>query len=300
MLLTLVAVSLVWLSSSAMAQQEGTVGKERTYAGPILTYNVSGATVGPIAINETQLHRYDKGQFKPGTTINVSGTGRNTATEKGAKVYADGTTSSDTIISASIIYHHTTSSGTGKEERIDSGNIRVGPGATKTYSISASIPANAHRVRIEVSNRASWSSGTYSRFVATLTPSALTSDLQAAPDNLLSAGYRSKRGETFRFRAVGKTTGRVWGTDIYTDNSHPATAAVHAGILRAGQEGVIEITMLEGRMSYTGSTRNGVVSQSWGQFPGSFRFATKAKVSLSPPPTRWRERYHKRTSNPLG
>jgi hypothetical protein len=70
---------------------------------------------------------------------------------------------------------------------------------------------------------------------------------------------------------VGSTQGTVWGTDIYTNDSSVAAAAVHAGILHDGEAGRVRITMLPGQTSYPGSARNGVTSESWRTWPGSFR-----------------------------
>jgi hypothetical protein len=99
----------------------------------------------------------------------------------------------------------------------------------------------------------------------------------AAPpmDNLLFAGFRGRYGKTYRIRLVGQTTGQVWGTDVYSDRSHPATAAVHAGVLKVGEQGIVSITILPGRPRYTGSSRNGVMSRDESEYPGSFTFSQK-------------------------
>ncbi|MCC6567201.1 MAG: protease B, partial [Chloroflexi bacterium] len=46
-------------------------------------------------------------------------------------------------------------------------------------------------------------------------------------------------------------------------------AAVHAGAITT-DGGVIRVTMLEGQESYTGSERNGVTTQDYGSWGGSF------------------------------
>ncbi len=84
--------------------------------------------------------------------------------------------------------------------------------------------------------------------------------------------YRSHVGETLTFRVTGSTGGTVWGTDIYTDDSSLATAAVHAGLLRPGEEGIVTVSILSGRQSYSGSSRNGVTTSSWDEWPGSYTF----------------------------
>ncbi len=84
---------------------------------------------------------------------------------------------------------------------------------------------------------------------------------------------RSRTGETFFFRITGSTSGSVWGTDVYTDDSQLAKAAVHAGVLAIGETGVVAVTILPGQDGYEGSTRNGVTTFSYGRYGGSFRVA---------------------------
>jgi hypothetical protein len=93
----------------------------------------------------------------------------------------------------------------------------------------------------------------------------------AAPANLV--GYRNKVGQTFQFTLTGASTGAVWGTDVYTDDSTVARAAVHAGVVAVGETKTVTVTILGGLASYPASTRNGVTTSSWGSWVGSFSFA---------------------------
>jgi len=86
-------------------------------------------------------------------------------------------------------------------------------------------------------------------------------DVQPAPANL--EAYRSRIGESFLFTVTGNIAGPLWGTDVYTTDSSPAKAAVHAGVLRAGEAGVVRVTIVERLPNYRGSTRNGVTSSPW-------------------------------------
>ncbi len=70
----------------------------------------------------------------------------------------------------------------------------------------------------------------------------------------------------------GDTSGRVWGTDVYTSDSSLAAAAVHAGALGSGMSGTVYVEVLPGAASYAGSSRNGVTSASYGSFGMSYRF----------------------------
>jgi Tol biopolymer transport system component len=85
------------------------------------------------------------------------------------------------------------------------------------------------------------------------------------------ASYRDLAGESFTMPLVGSTSGKVSGDGVYTDNSPPATAAVHAGILSAGEFGWVRIVLLPGQASYPGTVRNGVTSEASGPGEGSFR-----------------------------
>lgn len=80
-----------------------------------------------------------------------------------------------------------------------------------------------------------------------------------------------KSGSVLILDLVGSTSGSVWGSDVYTTDSTVAAAAVHAGVLRDGERGQVKITLSDGRDSYTGTTRNGFTSSSWGAYDGSFR-----------------------------
>lgn len=93
----------------------------------------------------------------------------------------------------------------------------------------------------------------------------------SAPYNMTQ--YRNNTGTIYTFLVTGNTSGgTVWGSDIYTDDSNIAMAAVHAGVLKNGETGIVKIEMLAGRSSYTASTRNGVTTKNYTSWPGSYRF----------------------------
>ena len=83
-------------------------------------------------------------------------------------------------------------------------------------------------------------------------------------------------GVIYRFQcppAAGRT-GNVWGTDVYTDDSSICEAAVHAGLIRRDEGGMVHYERLGAQPSFQGSVRNGVSSSSYPAWPGSFRFVT--------------------------
>lgn len=104
--------------------------------------------------------------------------------------------------------------------------------------------------------------GSY-RFVAvSISTPARTSSLTS---------YRDLAGHSITMPVVGTAAGSVWGTDIYTDDSSSGAAAVHAGVLSVGEFGFLKITLMGGQARYDGSARNGVTSQSYGSYDGSYR-----------------------------
>ncbi len=89
------------------------------------------------------------------------------------------------------------------------------------------------------------------------------------PGNLVS--LQSQIGRSFLFEVMGKESGSLWGTDVYTTDSELAVAAVHAGKLAAGQRGVVRVTVVQPPPSFQGTTRHGVTSYSYGSYPGAYR-----------------------------
>lgn len=67
-------------------------------------------------------------------------------------------------------------------------------------------------------------------------------------------------------------TRSVWGTGTYTYDSSLCTAAVHAGKISVINGGVITIQIKPGAASYTGSLSNGISSNSYGSWGGSYIF----------------------------
>jgi hypothetical protein len=84
---------------------------------------------------------------------------------------------------------------------------------------------------------------------------------------------RGRNGERVKyFCPPGGSPGSLWGSGLYTDDSSVCTAAVHAGLITSYNGGEVLIEIRPGARSYQGSRRNGVNSQSYGSFDGSFAF----------------------------
>jgi len=79
-------------------------------------------------------------------------------------------------------------------------------------------------------------------------------------------------GRVMLFEVTGRTEGSVWGTDVYTTDSRLAVAAVHAGILREGERGLVRVTLLDGDgVVYDGSPRHGVQTYDYANYPVAYR-----------------------------
>jgi len=113
------------------------------------------------------------------------------------------------------------------------------------------------------------SSGAYARHEGSYRFSAVSVVTPTRTSSLSS--YRDLVGFTIPMPLVGATSGSVWGSDVYTDDSAAAAAAVHAGVLQPGEFGFVKITLMPGQERYETSARNGVTSQAYDAWEGSFR-----------------------------
>jgi hypothetical protein len=60
----------------------------------------------------------------------------------------------------------------------------------------------------------------------------------------------------FNIPSASTTFGTVYGTGTYRDRSPLSVAAVHAGVLENGENGIVKVTILPRQDSFTGSTQN--------------------------------------------
>lgn len=81
-------------------------------------------------------------------------------------------------------------------------------------------------------------------------------------------------GQVHQFVVTGTKQGIVWGTDTYTSDSTLGAAAVHAGVLKEHETGVVTIRVVKPLTSYTRSTRHGVYTLDWSHWDGAYEFIT--------------------------
>ena len=120
--------------------------------------------------------------------------------------------------------------------------------------------------------------------------------VDATPGNPPSAGvglygwdapatdFRTSIGARFTYTCPANGKPRlVLGTDIYEDESFVCTAAVHAGRITRAKGGSVTIEMRPGQNSYTGSTRNGITSETYRYGDASFVIVGASGSTGSPP-----------------
>jgi hypothetical protein len=92
-----------------------------------------------------------------------------------------------------------------------------------------------------------------------------------APTNM--HGLCETVGTTYYFRVVGVTEGQLWGTDTYSGDSTIGAAAVHAGLLKPAETGILRVTVVTPPEKFPGTTRNGVTSTEFGKYQYAWRLS---------------------------
>jgi hypothetical protein len=94
---------------------------------------------------------------------------------------------------------------------------------------------------------------------------------QGVPWDATAEGHRGENGATFTYDCPPDgESGVIWGTDVYTDDSSVCTAGVHRGVITIEDGGPVRIMIRPGQVAYVGSVRNGISTQSFEWWAGSF------------------------------
>jgi hypothetical protein len=99
------------------------------------------------------------------------------------------------------------------------------------------------------------------------------SDEEITPIDWSTGGnsFKNDVGMTYKFRCPPNGEERaIWGSDIYTADSSICTAAVHAGLFSIVDGGVVTVEFRPGRLTYGSTTRNGIKSNTFGEYNKSF------------------------------
>ncbi len=108
-------------------------------------------------------------------------------------------------------------------------------------------------------------------------PGALTADdpakgLPRLPDPGTLGQYGNQIGKRFAFTVTGSNmNGALWGTGVYTTDSSLAMAAVHSGVLKVGQTGVVVVQIVPTPNNFTGTFQNGIQSNPYQQYPTAYQ-----------------------------
>ena len=77
-------------------------------------------------------------------------------------------------------------------------------------------------------------------------------------------------GDRVTIPVTGTKAGTVWGDNLYTLDSDPGAAAVHAGLLDVGETKLVEIWVVPSPNSFSEANRNGVRSRKWGKYKAAY------------------------------
>lgn len=88
-------------------------------------------------------------------------------------------------------------------------------------------------------------------------------------------------GDQVTLQITGRTEGWVWGDAVYTLDSNIGAAAVHAGLLKAGETKAIKVWIVPAPSTFAAAERNGIQSGKWGKYHAAF-FMQPADPARSP------------------
>lgn len=185
------------------------------------------------------------GNLEVGQTLDIMVTGLTSGAVWGTDVY---TTDSQIAVAA-----------------VHSGVVSVG----QTARVQVEVLAGASRYQGSERNGVvtnSWGAYDFSfRFIT-----VNVGELPAFSDPAALEHLGALTDQVFYFVVQGAIGGSVWGSGPYTTDSSLASAAVHAGALRVGQTGLVQVTIVSGQSTYPGSARNGITTANWGSYGSSF------------------------------
>jgi hypothetical protein len=124
--------------------------------------------------------------------------------------------------------------------------------------------------------------------VASVAPFAGTEKPQTGGTgwNVKATALRGLNGQQFVFACPpAGTQGSLYGTETYTDDSSPCSAAVHVGKITLARGGRVIIEIKPGQTSYKGGSANGLNSSEYGEYDGSFSVVGTAEASPGPSPS---------------
>ena len=88
-------------------------------------------------------------------------------------------------------------------------------------------------------------------------------------------------GDQVTLQITGRAEGFVWGDAVYTLDSNIGAAAVHGGLLKAGETKAIKVWIVPAPSAFVAAERNGIQSGKWGKYHTAF-FMKLADPARSP------------------
>ena len=77
-------------------------------------------------------------------------------------------------------------------------------------------------------------------------------------------------GDQVTLQITGRAEGWAWGDAVYTLDSNIGTAAVHAGLLKAGETKAIKVWIVPAPSAFVAAERNNIQSGKWGKYHTAF------------------------------
>jgi hypothetical protein len=97
-------------------------------------------------------------------------------------------------------------------------------------------------------------------------------DIASHPDPGTLTSFEAQQGKVLAFTVTGLAAGgTVWGTDVYTTDSRLAIAAVHAGVIKVGETGVVRVKIIPSPPSFAGSSRHGITTSPYGRYRAAYQ-----------------------------
>ena len=164
---------------------------------------------------------------------------------------------------------------------VHAGKLTTVDGGIATIQVKAGLSTYTGSARngVTSSSYGPWS-GSYSVVGATAAGGSPGVKMGQAGWSAMATPYRGQNGTRFSYLCpAGGTAGRIWGANIYTDDSSVCTAAVHNGLISLAAGGNVTIEIRPGLSSYTGLANNGITSIAYGAWSGSFVFPAAHAIS---------------------
>ena len=98
--------------------------------------------------------------------------------------------------------------------------------------------------------------------------------------NITPMDHRNEISKIYSYKIIGSNEGTVWGgkNKIYTDDSNIAKAAVFEGLIKLGEKAIVNIKIIEKKNLYLGDCINGIQTEDWGYWDGSYIFIKKLNL----------------------